>query len=95
MIELHKIMRQKDDQTSTELLNRIRITKQTEDDITVIQSRSISPNDSSYATDSLHIWTENAPVDEYNKKKLDELPGSLFVLKPKNQYPTNVKKTKH
>ena len=92
MIELHKIMRQKDDQAFIELLNRIRIGKQTEHDINVIQSRSILPNDPSYPTDALHIWAENAPVDDYNKKKLDELSGSVFILKAKDQYPTNVKK---
>ena len=92
MIELNEIMRQKDDQAFTELLNRIRIAKQTEDDINVIQERSIAPIDPSYPTDALHIWAENAPVDDYNKKKLDELPGSVFILKAKDQYPTNVKK---
>ena len=92
MIELDKIMRQKDDQAFIELLNRVRIAKQTEDDITVIQSRSVLPTDPSYPTDALHIWAENAPVDDYNKKKLDQLPGSVFTLKAKDQYPTNVKK---
>ena len=92
MIELHKIMRQKDDQAFIELLNRIRIGKQTEHDINVIQSRSILPNDPSYPTDALLIWAENAPVDDYNKKKLDELSRSVFILKAKDQYPTNVKK---
>ena len=90
LIELHKIMRQNDDQAFIELLNRIRIAKQTEDDINVIQSRSILPTDASYPTDALHIWAENAPVDNYNKKKLDELAGSVFILKAKDQYPTNV-----
>ncbi len=89
MIELHKIMRQKDDQAFIELA------KQTEDDITVIQSRSVLPTDPSYPTDALHIWAENAPVNDYNKKKLDQLPGSVFTLKAKDQYPTNVKKTRH
>ena len=87
MIELHKIMRQKNDQAFIELLNRIRIGEQTEDDIEVIL-----PTDASYPTDALHIWAENAPVDDYNKKKLNELPGSVFILKAKDQYPTNVKK---
>ena len=92
MIELIKIMRQKDDQPFVELLNRIRTATQTEDDIKIIQSRSISPCDPNYPSDALHIWAENAPVHEHNKKKLDELSGSLFILKAKDQYPTNVTK---
>ena len=92
MIEIQKIMRQKNDQAFIELFNRIRIGKQTEDDIKIIQSRSILPTDASYPTYALHIWAENAPVDDYNKKKLNELPDSVFILKAEDQYPTNVKK---
>ena len=67
MIELNKIMRQKNDQTFIELLNRVRTATQTEDDINIIQSRSISPSDPNYPSDALHIWAENAPVDKHNK----------------------------
>ena len=92
MIELIKSMRQKDDQPFIELLNRIRTATHTDNGIKIIQSRSISPSDPNYPSDALHIWAENAPVNEHNKKKLDELSGSLFILKAKDQYPTNVTK---
>ena len=91
MIELIQIMRQKNDQAFIELLNRVRTVTQTED-MKIIQSRSISPDDPSYPSDALHIWAENAPVNEHNKNKLEELSGSLFILKAKDQYPTNVRK---
>ena len=42
MIELTEIMRQKDDQPFTELLNRFRTGTQTEADIQCIQSRSVT-----------------------------------------------------
>ena len=92
MIELHEIMTQKNDQAFIQLLNRVRTATQTEDDIKIIQSRSISPSDPNYPSDALHIWAENAPVNEPNKKKLEELSGFLFILKAKDQYPTNVNK---
>ena len=92
MIELTETMRQKNDQTFIELLNRVRTASQTEDDIRTIQSRSITPCDPNYPSDALHIWAENSPVDGHNKNKLEELSGSLFTLKAKDQYPTNVKK---
>ena len=92
MIELTQIMRQKDDQSFIQLLNRVRTGTQTEDDIRIIQSRSITTDDPSYPSDALHIWAENTPVDGHNKKKLEELPGSLYILKAKDQYPTNVRK---
>ena len=84
-------MRQKNDQAFIELLNRIRIGSQTDDDIRIIQSRSITPSDPNYPSDALHIWVENAPVNEYNNKKLEEIPGSLFVLKANDQYPKKCK----
>ena len=92
MIELTQIMRQKDDQSFIQLLNRVRTGTQTEDDIRIIQSRSITTDDPSYPSDALHIWAENTPVDGHNKKKLEELPGSLYILKAKDKYPTNVRK---
>ena len=39
MIELTEIMRQRNDQAFTELLNRVRTASQTDDDIKIIQSR--------------------------------------------------------
>ena len=64
MIELTEIMRQKDDQPFTELLNRFRTGTQTEADIQCIQSRSITHPDSDYPHDALYIWAEIQPVDE-------------------------------
>lgn len=56
----------------------------------IIQSRSVTPLDDDYPSNALHIWAENAPVDEHNRKMLDELSGFLFVLKARDQYPANV-----
>ena len=90
IIELTEIMRQKNDKAFTELLNRVRTASHTEDDIKVIQSRCISPSDSNYPTDALHIWAENSPVNEHNQIKLKTIEAPLFILKAKDQYPKNV-----
>ena len=92
MIELQEIMRQKNDQAFIQLLNRIRTATHTGDDIKIIQSRSISSSDPNYPSDALHIWAENNPVDNHNITKIEELSGFLFILKAKDQYPTNVSK---
>ena len=68
VIELTEIMRQKDDQTYTEIWNKFRTGTQTEADIHCIQSRSISSSDFNYPHDALHIWAENEPVNEYNAR---------------------------
>ena len=92
MVELTEIMRQKNDNAFTELLNRVRTASHTKDDIKVIQSRSITPSDLNHPSDALHIWAENAPVDEHNQKKLEAIHALLFTLKAKDQYPQNVNK---
>ena len=81
-------MRQKDNNTFTGILNRIRTASPTENDITCIQSTSISPLDKNV----LHIWAENNPVTEYNNQQLQQILLPLFVLKAVDQYPQNVTK---
>ncbi|XP_068738034.1 ATP-dependent DNA helicase PIF1-like [Montipora capricornis] len=90
MIELVDIMRQKDDQPFSELLNRFRTATQTEEDIKCIQSRSIDPSDVNYPSDALHIWAENNPVNRHNEMKLHQIPAQLLNLKATDQYPPNV-----
>ena len=79
MIELTEIMRQKDDQQFTELLNRFRTASQTNEDIECIQSRLIDPSDAAnYPTEALHIWAENKPVTEHNNMKLQQIDKPLY-----------------
>ena len=94
IIELTEIMRQKDDKPFTELLNRIRTALHTEDDLKIIQSRSLgnSINNTNYPTQALHIFAENAPVDQHNNEHLEQLRTPLYRLKAIDQYPQNVSK---
>ena len=92
MIELTEIMRQKDDQPFTELLNRFRTATHTEDDIKCIESRFVHPTDNNYPTNALHIFAENAPVDQHNNEHLEHLTTNLHTLKATDQYPPNVTK---
>ena len=101
MVELTEIMRQKNYKAFTELLNRIRTALHIDqnsfaysfaDDIKVLQSRCITPSDPNYPSDALHIWAENAPVNEHNQTKLETIQALLFLLKAKDQYPKNINK---
>ena len=93
MIELTQIMRQIGDHCFTELLNRIRIAKQSEEDISTIQSRSVDLSDTNnYPLNELHVWAENKPVTEYNNQRLEEISSPLHVLQAVDLYPTNVSK---
>ena len=63
IVELTEIMRQKNDQAFTELLNRFRTGSQMDEDIRCIQSRTMQASNSNYLSDALHIWAENDPVN--------------------------------
>ena len=92
MAELTQIMRQKDDLAFTQLLNRVRTASHTDDDIRYIQSRTVTPGDENYPSDALHIFAENAPVDEYNINRLEQISSPQYVLKASDQIPPHVKK---
>ena len=85
MAELTQIMRQKDDLAFTQLLNRVRTASHTDDDIRCIQSRTITPGDENYPSDALHIFAENAPVDEYNIDRLQQIQSPQYVLEALDQ----------
>ena len=56
----------------------------------IIQSRSVSPTDPNYPSHALHIWAENALVDEHNNKHLQQLSGPAYTLEAVVQYPINL-----
>ena len=69
MFELTEIMRQKDDAPFAEILNRIREGRQTEKDICILNSRSVSSKTADYhrLRNELHLFPCNAAVDAHNK----------------------------
>jgi hypothetical protein len=92
MAELTQIMRQKDDLAFTQLLNRVRTASHTDDDIRCIQSRTITPGDENYPSDALHIFPKNAPVDEYNIDRLQQIQSPQYALEALDQFPPHVRK---
>jgi hypothetical protein len=92
MAELTQIMRQKDDLAFTQLLNRVHTASHTDDDIKCIQSRTITPADENYPSDALHNFAENAPVDEYNIDRLQQIQSPQYVLEALDQFPPHVRK---
>jgi hypothetical protein len=90
MIELIENMRQKNDQPFTELLNRFRTASQTDDDIKCVQSRVVHSTNIDYPADILHIFAENAAVDQHNNAHLQHLTTPLCNLKATDQYPAHL-----
>ena len=52
----------------------------------------MSPSDSNYPHEALHIWAENKPVNEYNVTRLNQIPGQEYILTAIDQYPPHVSK---
>ena len=92
MVELTQTMQQKDDLPFTELLNRMQTASHTDDDIKCIQSKGITPGDKNYLSDALHIFADNAPVNEYNIERLEQIPSPQYVLTALDKFPPDVRK---
>ena len=74
MFELTEIMRQKNDTPFAELLNRIREGRQTEEDLQVLSSRSITSDSAVYQElrHVLHLFPCNFSVDAHNMDVYDK-----------------------
>ena len=81
VVELHEIMRQKDDLSFAQLLNRVRLRLQTDADVTLLNSRTIFPNDAHYPHDVLHIFATNKECDRHNSMIMQHIKGDSHVYK--------------
>ena len=70
----------------------MRTASHTDDDIRCIQSRTITPGDENYPSDALHIFAENAPVDEYNIDRLEQIQSPQYALEALDQFLPHVRK---
>ena len=78
--ELTQIMRQKDDKRFAELLNHVRTNSCTEEDLKLLESRTISPDSSDYPFESLHVYTTWKNVNKYNANRASDTGGLLDEL---------------
>ena len=90
MIELTEIMRQKEDKTFLELLNRIRIGQCYDEDVELLRSRIRTPTEPDYPETALHLWAENGPVDQHNEKMLAKIDKPEYILTATDKYPATV-----
>ena len=90
MIQLTEIMRQKDDKEFVELLNMLRIGTYLDADLEMLKSRIISLDDPSYPREALHVFAENALVDNHNEQMLEKIDAPSVNLIATDKYPQNV-----
>ena len=82
-------MRQKDDKEFVELLNRLRIGTCLNADLEMLISRILSLDDPSYPREALHVFAENALVDNHNKQMLEKIDAPSVNLIATDKYPQN------
>ena len=94
-IVLKENHRQGDDKLYADMLNRIRIGQETEEDIKLLQGRIRSKNhpDIKKAKDALFVFGTNKKVNEMNNKRLKCLKGS-YVLIPAITFHKTIKNFK-
>ena len=81
--------RQGADRTYAEVLNRIRVGKQIAEDINILKERVREETHPDLQTSSTRIYSTVNEVVEYNRRKVEELEGSSYIIKAKHFTKTN------
>ena len=84
IVNLEENHRQGNDKTYAEMLNRIRVGEQTEEDIHHLEKRVRPRNHKDLKDpDAIFLFGKNKPVDEMNEKRLLKIKEEEFVIKAK------------
>ena len=86
MFELHQIMRQAENKSFAELLNRIREGNQTDDDIAELKNLIIDVNSENYPWGVPHLFTTNGKVDSYNASIIHRSSHAVYTIKAKDKF---------
>ena len=79
--------RQGSDRTFSEILNRIRIGEQNDNDLDILSSRVFKREDRNIPEDSVHIFATNAEVNQWNQVFLERLDGAEFSVETTVTHP--------
>ena len=78
--ELKEIMRQRGDTVLIDLLNKVRTVNIDANDENLLMSKFVRKEDDNYPHQAIHIWAENAPVNQHNSFMLNNVNNPLFCL---------------
>ena len=78
-MELHRIMRQKEDNAFAEMLNRIRTASHTDQDVKVLHEHTYK-DESEIPVDTVHVFPFNREVDNYNNSMIESIPDASVTL---------------
>ena len=91
--ELTEVIQQSGDGNFINLLNHVKVTELSNNDVSVLRSKFIKPNDK-YPQDALHILAENAPAHMHNITVLNSIENQLYKIEAKDHIPKNISSTK-
>ena len=83
MVVLAKNHRQGKDKHFAEMLNRIRVGKQTEEDLNRLKAR-VKPENHPEITNSTKICSTREEAAEFNTKRLNSIPGKLYTIEARH-----------
>jgi len=86
VVKLTDIIRQQGDTAFADLLSRLRVGRQTSDDLDILKSRqvTIKADDMTYDHHP-HIFARNDNVNSYNDRRLKSIPGPPVTLNARDQ----------
>ena len=76
--------RQGKDQTFADMLNRIRVGKQTKEDIDRLKARVKPENHHEITSNSTKICSTREEAAEFNRRRLNNIPGKLYTIEAKH-----------
>ena len=89
IINLEENHRQGNDKGYAEILNRIRIGEQTDEDMIGLEKRVRPKNHTDLKDkDAMYLFGKNKPVDEMNEKRLMKIKGEEFIIEAKSFHST-------
>ena len=84
IIILTKNHRQGKDKQFADMLNRIRVGKQTQEDLNRLKDRVRTENHPDITSNCFKIYSTREEAAEFNRKRLNNLPGKLYTMESKN-----------
>lgn len=87
--ELNEVMRQRGDQELISLLNNIRVGKLDKHE-NMIKSKFIFREDANYLENAVHIFAENQPAFDHNKRMVNSLTSEEINIQAVDKIPENI-----
>ena len=78
MFQLHEIMRQRESKQFAEMLNRLRESNHSKEDIMKFKGRILQPSSTNYPINAPHLFIPNAKVNEFNDRVPRAISGTWY-----------------